>query len=78
MKIKLKAFPAVYFTVHCRKHECFAEVRIRESKDRTESFVMGAQIYAIKCEVGGSAQHSNCVDSWEMAISGPGAVVIEA
>jgi hypothetical protein len=76
MKVKVKAFPAVYFTVHCRKHECLVEIRPKMSSDRTGTFVMGGQLTAIKCEVGGPAQHCNCVDSWEMAISGNGDVVI--
>jgi hypothetical protein len=77
MKVKLKAFPAIYFTAKCKKHECLVEIRVKQSTDRTDSFVMGGQITAIKCEVGGSAQHSNCVDSWEMAISSNGSVTIE-
>ena len=76
MKVKLRAFPVVYYTVKCKKHDCLVEVRHTESKDRTDMFVFGGRITALKCEVGGSAQHSNCVDNWELTVSAGGDAVV--
>lgn len=76
MKVKLKAFPVVYFTAKCKKHDCLVEVRVTESKDRSDMFVFGGRVAGLKCEVGGSAQHSNCVDDWEIAVSANGDVLI--
>lgn len=76
MKIKLKSFPVVYFTVQCTRHDCWVEIRPKIMRDRSDIYDVGGQLTSMKCEVGGSAQHSNCVDYWEITISGPGNVTV--
>ena len=78
MKIKLKAFPVTYFTVKCKKHDCWVEIRPQMTRDREDTLTVGGRLTALKCEVGGSAQHSRCVDDWEITISGPGDVTVSA
>lgn len=77
MKIKMKAFPVVFFTVACKKHDCHVGVIQKESKDRADKLIIGSQITALECQVGGPARTSRCVDDWELTISSTGSLTIE-
>lgn len=76
MRIKLGAFPAVYFTAKCNRHDCWVEVRVLGSTDRSDRHVIGGQLTAVMCEKGGEAKTAKCTDDWEMSISGSGGDII--
>lgn len=78
MKVKLNAYPVVYFTVKCTKHECWVEVRPNLTKEQDDVFVVAGQLTAIQCQVGGSPRNGSCVDSWELTFSGGGDVTISS
>lgn len=77
MKLKLKAFPVVYFTAHCKKHDCYVGIRTTTTTDRTDTDEVGGQITAMMCQVGGEPRTSNCVDDWELSVSSTGKIVVE-
>ncbi len=77
MKLKLRAFPVVYFTARCAKHDCWVAVRPQGSTETTGTHIVASQLIAYQCKVGGEASKSKCEDTWELTISGPGPITIE-
>lgn len=76
MHVKLHAFPVVYFTLRCVKHDCWVEVGVIGSTDRSDRHVIAGSLTAMRCEKGGAPAQSNCSHTWEISISGPGDVTV--
>lgn len=76
MEIKFDFFPQAYFNTNCTKHECPVEIRIRESTRYRQTAVLGGEITALKCQVGGQVQVADCMDDWQISILGGGPITI--
>lgn len=76
MRVKLKAFPAVYFYMTCAEHNCKINVRVEGSKDFGSINVIGGQITTLSCDTGGPVDSATCLGSWEMVISATGDVAV--
>lgn len=76
MRVKLHAFPVVYFTTRCVMHDCWVEIHPHMSTEKTDRHVVGGSLTAMECQKGGAPAKSNCSHTWEISISGPGDVIV--
>lgn len=70
MRIKLNAFPVVYFNAICTRHNCAVDLHVNGD----ESHV--GQITSIRCTHGDEPLIADCTENWELIISGGGDITI--
>lgn len=79
MKLKIRAFPAVYMNTACSRHLCKVVGRVDVVKNFGDEEVVGAQIMTLRCVIGGypGENQQDCSGDWELQISGPGPLIVE-